>query len=489
MDYPFTKCLHPQRVINPYTHEVLYVPCGHCVACSTSKANLYTKLCSIEEAQARYTMFVTLTYSNEYVPLAGVSSSCKTGLYYLTNECERFSEKFGYYFGNMGEFSYNHDINEFLDRINLNGYLPYLCVRDAQLFLKRFRKNLSKFTDEKIRYYMVGEYGPRTFRPHWHVLFYFDDAVTLSHFRQTLYKSWKYGRIDYSLSRGKCSCYVASYVNSSMSLPSIYANSAVKPVTLHSTYFGYKVFKEKREVIYSLSARDFVRFGFQFANRVSELSAWRNLTSYFYPKCKGYSTLTSCQRLDTYSIICKARSLYNKELTAKGEKICVSNIARLIMRDLSSSYVTFPPCKDSFLTGLSYLLGISYRLVPFNSSCYDKFLSRLMSVLYVSQHFINFVCNCDDSYQARLQGLHKIEKFYADCDLANLSDFYFTQCRFADSDLNSYRKYWTYFYDNMTSDYDLFQSDFFQQFRSSCINESNKRIKHKVLNDLNKIFL
>jgi 7-cyano-7-deazaguanine synthase in queuosine biosynthesis len=40
--YLHTECLRPQRVINPYTTEVLFTPCGRCAACIARKANLST---------------------------------------------------------------------------------------------------------------------------------------------------------------------------------------------------------------------------------------------------------------------------------------------------------------------------------------------------------------------------------------------------------------------------------------------------------------
>ena len=61
-------------------------------------------------------------------------------------------------------------------------YVPMLYYRDAQNFLKRLRKQLSKIDkDEKVRYYIIGEYGTKSLRPHWHLLLFTNsDKISLS---------------------------------------------------------------------------------------------------------------------------------------------------------------------------------------------------------------------------------------------------------------------------------------------------------------------
>lgn len=52
---------------------------------------------------------------------------------------------------------------------------PYgsLCRRDAQLFMKRVRNYLrSNFPGVKVRYFLVGEYGEQTNRPHYHLILF-----------------------------------------------------------------------------------------------------------------------------------------------------------------------------------------------------------------------------------------------------------------------------------------------------------------------------
>lgn len=72
-----------------------------------------------------------------------------------------------------------HSQNSFLTLTYSDDYLPFagqLVKQDVQLFIKRLRINLEREYDgKKVRYYYVGEYGDRTGRPHYHVLLFGHD--------------------------------------------------------------------------------------------------------------------------------------------------------------------------------------------------------------------------------------------------------------------------------------------------------------------------
>lgn len=60
-----------------------------------------------------------------------------------------------------------------------------LCKRDFKLFLKRVKKNYGK----PLKYFLCGEYGSRTLRPHGHCIFLFDDPSLIG----VIEKAWKSG--------------------------------------------------------------------------------------------------------------------------------------------------------------------------------------------------------------------------------------------------------------------------------------------------------
>ena len=72
-DYPFSYCLDPQRIINPYNGETLVVPCGHCEACAQIKSSRYVFQLNCECEASMYNYFVTLTFANRFIPRMVVS--------------------------------------------------------------------------------------------------------------------------------------------------------------------------------------------------------------------------------------------------------------------------------------------------------------------------------------------------------------------------------------------------------------------------------
>ena len=100
-----------------------------------------------------------------------------------------------------------------------------LVNRHLQLFIKRFRKYVSKNYNEKIRYYAIGEYGTQSLRPHWHILFFYSSSQLARDFENVhqfgtesrpiqtpifLRSLWKFGHIDSKQTAGAINNPVAS---------------------------------------------------------------------------------------------------------------------------------------------------------------------------------------------------------------------------------------------------------------------------------------
>ena len=101
---------------NAYLDMPIQIPCGQCIGCRLERSRQWAIRCVHEASLWPHNSFVTLTYNNYNLPAKGT-----------------------------------------------------LVKRDVQLFLKRLRKH---FCDQKIRFYMCGEYGEKLQRPHYHLILF-----------------------------------------------------------------------------------------------------------------------------------------------------------------------------------------------------------------------------------------------------------------------------------------------------------------------------
>lgn len=101
-------------------YPFVQVPCGKCLECRIQYARVWADRCVLEAKKYKDNYFVTLTYDDFFLP-------------------------------------------------NRNSLEP----KDLQLFIKRLRKYYSnKHPGIKIRFLASGEYGDRSWRPHYHIILF-----------------------------------------------------------------------------------------------------------------------------------------------------------------------------------------------------------------------------------------------------------------------------------------------------------------------------
>lgn len=114
------QCISPISIKDPNgvgQSARLSVPCGKCVFCLQNRRNEWSFRLLKEEKISESSYFLTLTYNDEKIPVS-----------------------------DSGVFT--------------------LYKKDVQDFHKRLRKRIGK--KSQFRYYVVGEYGTKTNRPHYH---------------------------------------------------------------------------------------------------------------------------------------------------------------------------------------------------------------------------------------------------------------------------------------------------------------------------------
>lgn len=125
-----TKCITPFYVKDKFTNDYIPVPCSKCPPCKKRRTSGWSFRLVQEGKRSLSALFVTLTYNTDFVPI---------------------TEK---------------------------GYMN-LDKTDVQKFMKRLRK----LSNQKLKYYVCGEYGTKRMRPHYHMILFNAD-------REKVEKAW-----------------------------------------------------------------------------------------------------------------------------------------------------------------------------------------------------------------------------------------------------------------------------------------------------------
>lgn len=154
----------------------IIVPCGKCEACLAKRKSDWIFRLTKEYENSSSAYFITLTYDDDHIPIE--------------------EDEYGLRFS--------------------------VCKRDVQLFIKRLRKNLHPF---KIRFFLVSEYGPRTLRPHYHMLLFNYPKQLKSTIIERVESCWNQGFVTVSSVNPARIAYVCGYCLDNSDLPPEYTKN------------------------------------------------------------------------------------------------------------------------------------------------------------------------------------------------------------------------------------------------------------------------
>lgn len=183
-------CLRPINITQG--NEEILVPCGNCFRCRDRRSNDWIYRLLQEDKRAISSFFVTLTYDNANVPLS------QSGLLSLKYD----------------------DVTKFFKR------LRYYQTQ----YRKKWYPEIDH--DPKIRYYLVGEYGGRTDRPHYHaVVFNVLDAGLF-------FDAWTAGSVHVGSVSGDSIAYTTKYVMKPQRIPMFQGDDRVREQSRMSKHIG-----------------------------------------------------------------------------------------------------------------------------------------------------------------------------------------------------------------------------------------------------------
>lgn len=176
------------------------VPCGKCPKCISRRVSSWSFRLMQEYKAARNAYFITLTYNTKEVP--------------ITNR----------------------------------GFMS-LSKKHCQDFLKRLRKAQERFDDNvTIKYYLCGEYGSQTNRPHYHVIM-FNVASILD-----VEKKWHHGEIFVGTVSEASVGYTLKYMSKEKKIPQHRRDDRVPEFSLMSKDWVHPILLE---VSYDITRQTF----------------------------------------------------------------------------------------------------------------------------------------------------------------------------------------------------------------------------------------
>lgn len=142
-----------------------FVPCGKCPACTARRVSHWSFRLREEAKRSTSAYFITLTYDTKHVP------------------------------------------------ISAKGFMS-INKRDVQLFFKRLRKLHTG--GKSIKYFVVGEYGGQTMRPHYHIILFNADVKHVD-------PAWNLGEVHYGEVTVASCGYTLKYIHKQKKIP-LHAN-------------------------------------------------------------------------------------------------------------------------------------------------------------------------------------------------------------------------------------------------------------------------
>lgn len=229
-------CKHRHYIYNPYSRKKVLVNCGKCSECQQEKATQRANRIRNHCPHGMLAFFVTLTYSNDYVPYIRLSdlrsydiSSTYEIPVYRNNECRVvYSKRNGCRFKRdegvreihrcfiPDKFRYDSSLFGLTPLRGMSSDCIGVCLNsDIQKFFKRLSINLKrKYNyDKPLNYWYCSEYGSFFHRPHFHALIFFPYDWE-DRFRNAIFESWSYSIQSVKEAGLEIAKNVASYLSS-----------------------------------------------------------------------------------------------------------------------------------------------------------------------------------------------------------------------------------------------------------------------------------
>ena len=439
------SCLYPKVIYNKYTQSVEAVSCRTCSVCRQSYINDWSLRLQVEMRNHRFCRFVTLTYNDlslkklhwtqfynrTILQFYGIYEYDETYRFFRALRCSRYVKAY-------------------------DGWFPYAPISDAQRYIKRLRMSIlrdSRFSEQTplVRYYAVRDYGTTSFRPHWHVLLFYDNETLDDCADEIFSSSWStylkylpvsrrkavskgFVRVELPRSSRSLATYVTAYINCLASVPEELRFSYFSPKAVFSKKppIGFeRITKEQIRKIYdgALTKFSFVK---PSSNELVNVPLWRTLETWLFEKCFGFGRLLHLHRVALYAVSSKFACYeeYQSFILSKWQAILTCSMSdydfyayRFIVQDKYPSY-----CSQEFVKHMRKL----------------RITNTLKQIWLCSERTLRFVSMLDVTLDAHVV---QVEKYWSKKNYENLYNQLSKEEQFASSSVNLPLNYFPYVID------------------------------------------
>uniref|UniRef100_A0AAU8BAB6 Replication initiator protein n=1 Tax=Dulem virus 259 TaxID=3145736 RepID=A0AAU8BAB6_9VIRU len=238
-----------------------------------------------------------------------------------------------------------------------------------------------EYDDLRYRYFMCGEYGPTTFRPHYHAILFFRKKLgrlSRAYIYQNLLKVWTYGDVDIQeVVTGGIESYLSNYVTGFFGLPEVLRAKPVRPFCTFSKVDSIGSWDfDKDKVLEQILTSDTSYT--EFDPHTSEFRTSPLPLSYmcrFFPKCKGFSKY-GCSEYDNEKR--RVFSYVYRLFKEQGITHTPEEVLKLRVRDIP--FELYDECKEIEYTDTDVCFPYGYKEYFKACKAYDDFLEGRFSL-------------------------------------------------------------------------------------------------------------
>lgn len=504
--HPFIKCTSPVAIHRG--NSVFLYPCRKCSCCQVSSQKFLSTQLALEESHAKYCYMVNPTYDDEHVPAVRVPHDADFGSLVEFDvitprlKSDKYFEPY--------VVDYDVDIQKSIVQLceqrdeysrlysRSHKFVPHdviylLHYPDIQRFIKRFRIYAKRKFNASVRYYVIGEYGTNSLRPHWHLLLFFDSDElarclecvynpTDQELRKNpdlqfyykndcaecIHKMWKFGFATSTRTDKSSYYYVSGYVTQSSRFPCC-LSALSRPHSLHSQFFGQTLSQEEVQKAIKLENFDYFRIHYRQSSKGYQIpyAIWRSYYSRFFPVFTGLVNMSIEKVFHLFE--------YWEKIGSLSGFYRVSNQVQW----LKNWYYYFYSRPHDLIPSdiLDVLLNLQSTFELSEHCMHSDDLSALHNVLYASKRFC---------YLADWLNMSHSKYFSVWCNFykyLNLS-LYKEHYTALENDVKYFNGWFSrrFFPDNAVFEFPLADSDF-SNFVSNSISIHDRLIKHRSVSD------